>query len=171
LSGVPPDASLAAGLEEESMEGAFHYAGFWWRFVAALIDGIIVWAGSIAVGATIAAIGIFGDFTDDFGTGLLGLVDIVGVWLYFALQESSGRQATVGKRCCGIVVTDLDGNRISFGRATGRYFGKFISSLILMVGYMMAGWTRRKQALHDIMAECLVLRRKPETILLPGATT
>jgi uncharacterized RDD family membrane protein YckC len=71
-------------------------------------------------------------------------------------------------------VTDLNGNRISFGRATGRYFGKFISSLTLMIGYMMAGWTRRKQALHDIMAECLVLRRKPEIIMLPaggGATT
>jgi uncharacterized RDD family membrane protein YckC len=156
------------------MEGAFLYAGFWWRFVAALIDGLIIWVGSIAVGMSIAALGVIGNYSDDLGTGLLGLADIAGVWLYFALQESSSRQATIGKRCCGIVVTDLGGNRISFGRATGRYFGKFISSLTLMIGYMMAGWTRRKQALHDIMAECLVLRRKPEIIMLPaggGATT
>ncbi len=57
----------------------------------------------------------------------------------------------------GIKVTDLDGNRISFGRATGRYFGKIISGMIFYIGFMMAGWTQKKQALHDMLAGCLVI--------------
>lgn len=172
------------------MEGAFHYAGFWWRFVAALLDLLIIWVASFAVGVFFDPFGIGAFRIDPFGSDnfggifyvaynvdadLLGLGNVVAIWFYFALQESSSRQATIGKRCCGIVVTDLNGKRISFSRASGRHFGKLVSSFILMIGYMMAGWTRRKQALHDIMAECLVLRRKPEVILLPasggGATT
>ncbi len=84
---------------------------------------------------------------------------VVGQWLYFALMESSSKQATVGKMALGIVVTDLSGNRISFGRATGRYFGKIVSGMILCIGYFMAGFTERKQALHDIMSSCLVVLR------------
>jgi len=58
-----------------------------------------------------------------------------------------------------IKVTDLTGQRISFGRATGRYFGKFVSILILSIGYLMAGWTPKKQALHDRMFDTLVVRK------------
>jgi uncharacterized RDD family membrane protein YckC len=53
----------------------------------------------------------------------------------------------------------MQGRRISFARASGRYFGKILSSAILMIGYIMAGFTAKKQALHDILADCLVLRR------------
>ena len=74
-------------------------------------------------------------------------------------MESSSKQATLGKLALGIVVTDLNGNRISFGRATGRYFGKIVSGMIFAIGYIMAGITERKQALHDIMASCLVVLR------------
>ena len=59
----------------------------------------------------------------------------------------------------GLKVTDMEGNRISFGRATGRYFGKIISGMILYIGYIIAGFTEKKQALHDIMANCLVTRK------------
>ena len=79
-------------------------------------------------------------------------------WLYFALMESSDKQGTLGKMAFNIKVTDLNGNKISFGRATGRTFGKFLSMIILGVGYLMAGWTKRKQALHDMMADCLVIK-------------
>jgi uncharacterized RDD family membrane protein YckC len=79
-------------------------------------------------------------------------------WLYFALMESM-KGATLGKMALGIIVTDLQGNRISFGRATGRYFAKIISSLTILVGYIMAGFTQRKQALHDIIAGCLVINK------------
>jgi uncharacterized RDD family membrane protein YckC len=86
---------------------------------------------------------------------LIGL--LVG-WLYSALQESSETQATFGKKMMGIVVTDLDGNRISFGRATGRHFAKIPSACVLLIGYIMAAFTERKQALHDMMAGTLVVK-------------
>jgi uncharacterized RDD family membrane protein YckC len=72
-------------------------------------------------------------------------------------MESSSKQATLGKLALGIVVTDLNGNRISFGRATGRYFGKIVSGMIFAIGYIMAGFTEKKQALHDMIASCLVV--------------
>lgn len=80
-------------------------------------------------------------------------------WIYYALMESSGWQATLGKKVLGLKVTDLAGNRISFARASGRFFGKILSGMLLLVGFMMAGFTERKQALHDILAGCLVLRQ------------
>jgi uncharacterized RDD family membrane protein YckC len=72
-------------------------------------------------------------------------------------MESSPFQATIGKVAVGIYVADLQGQRISFGRATGRFFGKILSGAILLIGYLMAGFTEKKQALHDTMAGCLVL--------------
>ncbi|MGC4090180.1 MAG: RDD family protein [Polyangiaceae bacterium] len=86
-------------------------------------------------------------------------------WLYFAIMESSPRQATVGKLALGLAVTDENGRRIGFGRATGRYFAKIISSIILLIGFMMVGWTARKQGLHDLIAGTLVYKsRNPEAI-------
>jgi uncharacterized RDD family membrane protein YckC len=79
-------------------------------------------------------------------------------WLYYALMESSRNQATVGKLLLNIRVTDMQGRRINFGRATGRHFGKILSGILLGIGYIMAGLTRQKQGLHDILAECLVVR-------------
>ena len=94
-----------------------------------------------------------------FSTYLISLITILcASWLYFALMESSAKGATLGKLALGLRVTDLNGNRISFARATGRYFGKIVSGMILMIGYLMAGFTQQKQALHDIMAGCLVIR-------------
>jgi uncharacterized RDD family membrane protein YckC len=87
------------------------------------------------------------------------VIGFVGGWLYFAYFESSEWQATLGKRALNLVVTDLQGHRISFGRASGRYFGKLISGkLCLGIGYLLAGFTEKKQALHDMIASCLVLR-------------
>jgi uncharacterized RDD family membrane protein YckC len=91
--------------------------------------------------------------------GVNYLVNTVGGWLYYALMESSRFQGTLGKMAVQIKVTDLEGNRISFGRATGRYFGKIVSGLTLLVGYIMVAFTRQKQGLHDIMAGCLVVRK------------
>jgi uncharacterized RDD family membrane protein YckC len=87
------------------------------------------------------------------------LVVAVAGWLYFAMMESSNKMATLGKMAIGIKVTDLNGNRISFGRATGRYFAKILSGMILMIGYIMAGFTEKKQALHDMIASCLVVMK------------
>jgi uncharacterized RDD family membrane protein YckC len=87
-------------------------------------------------------------------------VVIVATWLYFALMESSARQATIGKIALGLYVTDLQGRRLSFGRATGRFFAKIITGFVpFFIGYIMAGFTARKQALHDMISGCLVLKR------------
>jgi len=75
-------------------------------------------------------------------------------------MESSSRQATLGKMALGIVVTDMDGKRISFGRAVGRNLGKIISQIILLIGYFMIAFTQKKQGLHDIIANCLVVVKK-----------
>ena len=138
------------------------YAGFLRRAVAAIIDLCLLgFLQAIIMVAVIAGM-TFGESSEQTAvilTVALNLAIFVAMWLYFALMESSKLQATLGKMIIGVVVSDLDGNRISFGRATGRYFGKAVSTVILMIGYMMAGWTGRKQALHDIMAKCLVIRK------------
>ena len=134
------------------------YAGFWLRFVAVIIDVIILSIisailGGILGGAMEAA---GADPKTIFGISqLLGL--IVGI-IYFCGMESSARQATFGKSLLGLRVTDLDGNRISFLRALGRYFAKILSGITLCIGYFMAGFTARKQALHDMIASTLVIR-------------
>ncbi len=73
--------------------------------------------------------------------------------------EASAWQATPGKRILRLYVTDLNGQRVTFARAAARNFAKIISSLTFLVGYLVAGFTEKKQALHDILAGCLVLRR------------
>ena len=145
------------------------YAGFWRRFVAHLIDQCIIGIVGIILFVpvfVILGIGIGAGMAEEspstVGFFLLLILAAAGVlviiqWLYYALMESSSRQATLGKLVLGIIVTDMSWNRISFGRATGRYFGKIISGLILYIWYIMAGLTEKKQALHDIMASCLVI--------------
>ena len=119
------------------------YAGFWKRFAAIAIDMIIM---SIVSGICINI-----DST--------GLISIIISWLYFSVMESSSIQGTLGKQALGIIVTDLKGNRISFGLATGRYFSKIISGICLGIGYIMAGTTEKKQALHDLMVGTLVVSK------------
>jgi uncharacterized RDD family membrane protein YckC len=111
-------------------------------------------------------LGLAGGMMSDIphiGFGLLGHgVTIVfllfGSWLYEAFMESSSYQATLGKMIFGMKVTDLNGNRISFERATGRHFAKWLSAMILFIGYIMVGFTERKQGLHDLLAGTLVRR-------------
>ncbi len=152
------------------------YAGFWWRFLAYIIDDIIigfvkfiilipVWA---VLGFSIFKLSEFSSCNDEIDLSVIAplfglifftaLISIVITWLYFALMESSSKQGTLGKMALGIKVTDIEGNRISFLRATGRYFGKILSGMILMIGYIMAGLTPKKQALHDMLANCLVMK-------------
>ena len=89
------------------------------------------------------------------------MASLVVTWLYHALMESSEWQATVGKKALGLVVTDLDGRRVSFWRATGRHFAKIVTNMVpAFIGYIMAGFTEKKQALHDMIAGCLTLRRE-----------
>ena len=155
--------------------GQVKYAGFWLRFVAYLIDDIILGAIGFVISlpfiGTIIFSGIaISELDECDGSKLFGVAGIIGAvllliititavgWLYFALFESSKQQATLGKMALGLKVTDMEGNKISFARATGRYFGKIISNMIFMIGYILAGLTEKKQALHDMIAGCLVIR-------------
>ena len=140
------------------------YAGLWNRFAASFIDSVIVVIGGFLPSLPfLIAEGMSTATTYPFWMILEFIVSLVIGWLYFTLLESSTKQATIGKMAVGIIVTDLNGKRIFFGRANGRYWGKVISFLILGIGYIMAGFTRKKQALHDIMADTLVLAR-PEGV-------
>lgn len=89
-----------------------------------------------------------------------GILNVIVGWLYAALMESSASQATIGKRALGLKVTDENGQRISFGKATGRHFGKIISTIIILIGYLMMLWDEKKQTLHDKMAGTLVVKQK-----------
>ena len=172
-------------------EKVFYYAGFWRRFAAHVIDQIligivifilmipfyffiffgvislenfedyedfasVIWAQSyddeaaLAVGLVVIFLGI-----------IIAVLSLIVEWLYYAIMEASKKQATLGKMAVGIKVIDMEGNRISFGRATGRFFGKILSGLILYIGFIMAAFTTQKQALHDMMASCLVILNKP----------
>ena len=137
------------------------YAGFWKRLAAFMLDYIIVVVVAAMAGGVIGAFyGISaGAPTDDAASGLGAIAGVLVWWLYYALMESSSRQATLGKLALGIRVVDLQGNAVSFGRATARNLAKFLSGMIMMIGYLMAGFTSRKQALHDIVAGCLVVNR------------
>ncbi len=150
----PPETHPSARLETE-LEPASQYAGFWIRFVAWLVDAVIVSIGLTILGS-ITGIGSNVPVNGFDGSGFF--LNVVGNWLYVAFMDSSANQGTLGKMLLNIKVTDLQGTRISFGRATGRYFAKFISALLLMVGFMMAGWTKKKQALHDMIVGTLVVR-------------
>lgn len=154
-------------LPEHARAPSLH-AGFWLRFVAYFIDGFIISAVAVVLFVVlfIALVlpQIHAGAHDRVGPMVGALVAfevavLIGAWLYFALCESSHLQATPGKLALGLRVTDLRGHRIGFGRATGRFFGKLVSGFIFDIGYMLAGWTPRKQALHDLMAGCCVVRR------------
>jgi uncharacterized RDD family membrane protein YckC len=131
------------------------YAGFWLRVGAYILDSIIMFPVGFVLGF------VFGFLEPEEGPGdaILQLLIFVVTWLYFALMESSSIQGTLGKKIVGIKVTDTHGNKISFLRATGRHFSKILSSLILLIGYIMAGFTSKKQALHDMIAGCYVVRK------------
>jgi uncharacterized RDD family membrane protein YckC len=152
-------------------------AGFWLRAIALMIDVVIQWILVLTVGFAVGFVlailmgaeqmqaifwrqDSFGRVEQTpFGAVFFLALQIAIPWLYYALCEASAGMATPGKRALGLIVTTAQGQQLSFARATGRYFGKFISGLLLGIGFLMAAFTQRKQALHDMMAETLVMQR------------
>jgi uncharacterized RDD family membrane protein YckC len=143
--------------------------GFWIRFVAYIIDSFVVSIASIViVGIFIAAVLLADESTDDSKEALFIVGSIVVMvlalivinWLYEALMTSSPRGATLGKLALGLRIVRVDGAQLSFGRATARHFLKFmITPLVpLAIGYLMAAFTAHKRALHDFLADTLVIR-------------
>lgn len=149
------------------------YAGFWMRVSAFVLDLVLLTL-------TFSGIGLFYEgilrhshagqngnaFFSTMGFQKLAIMgQWVTIWLYFSLLESSGWQATAGKRLVGIQVTDLQGNRISFGRATGRFWAKLVSAVPFYIGFLFAGMTSHKQAVHDMLANTLVIQRRSGSVL------
>jgi uncharacterized RDD family membrane protein YckC len=170
--GEPVDTSSSSepagtGIATPTVRRVAVYAGFWLRAAAYLIDvvllalltGTVILAPLVARGAIPADKPWFLLTTQSKQVFAIQLLFDMACWLYFASFESSSWQATPGKRILGLVVTDMKGQRITFARASGRFFGKLLSQLLLFLGYVMAGFTPRKQALHDLLASTLVLRR------------
>jgi len=152
------------------------YAGFWLRVVAHLIDDVLLGIGiGILVLLGVGMVGVesirtmFANMNGEnpeipaamiSAILFVSLASILLAWIYNAAMESSRHQGTLGKMALGLTVTDLGGRPIGFGLASGRYFAKIITGLIpLGIGYAMAGFTEKKQALHDMIASCLVLRK------------
>jgi uncharacterized RDD family membrane protein YckC len=136
---------------------AIEYAGFWRRFGAWFLDIILLYAVEFVVGLIIGF--VLGAAGADI-VAIEAIAYLVGLIIsvcYYALMESSSKQATLGKMALRIIVTDRDGRRISFGRAVGRYFAKIISGLILCIGFLMIAFTQKKQGLHDMIADTLVV--------------
>jgi uncharacterized RDD family membrane protein YckC len=127
-----------------------NYSGFWIRFLAYLVDSFIVTVGFVGIMLLLAAMGL-----ELAGAEIIFLV--LGI-LYWALMQSSKQQATLGKALCGLKVGGPNGERISVQRALGREAAKIISSLTLLIGFVIAAFTRNKQALHDFVASTYVVR-------------
>lgn len=144
------------------------YAGFWLRLAAYAIDNLLL--GFVLGNLLLRPLmgrqgGIPADdpwflFTNTSPqvTAIL-LLFLMGNWIYFSVSESSPWRATVGKKVLGLEVVDLAGRRLSFARASARFFAKILSSMTLLIGFLMAGFTEKKQALHDLIAGCLVTRK------------
>jgi uncharacterized RDD family membrane protein YckC len=144
-------------------------AGFWIRFVAYMVDALIVTAVSVFVIGIAIGVVILTDESLDLenpggiviGAAFLVIAALIVInWLYEALMTSSPRGATLGKMALGLRIVRFDGTQLSFGRATGRYFAKAIATpaVPLLIGYIMAAFTSRKRALHDILVDTLVIR-------------
>lgn len=147
------------------------YGGFWIRFLALLLDSVIINIVTLPIAFLVAGTGIAA--ITHLGPNpapeqvlpiilpmfFILIPVIIGInWLYEAITTSSGMEGTVGKRIVGVRVTDIAGRRIGFGRATGRHFAKIISGF-MFIGYIMAAFTEKKQGLHDMIAGTLVVKR------------
>jgi uncharacterized RDD family membrane protein YckC len=168
----PPQPQVAAGTP-------VLYAGFWLRVVAAIIDGLILGIPLVAIGFALFASTLPLLMRMQGGEPpmlifaaimprviVFGVIYIVGSWLYWAGMESSEWQATLGKKALGLYVTDMEGHRTTFGRTSGRFWAgrgvsivPYLGGLYFIISCIMAGLTEKKQALHDMIANCLVMRR------------
>jgi uncharacterized RDD family membrane protein YckC len=177
IGSLPPVNPVVTQEEEEGPDIGV-YAGLGRRFVAFIVDIIIILLFDLVAMAVLGLMrGIQNSYfyfvqhvpvdqltTEGTMAAMLGsviaaygIVLIVIPWLYFAGFESSRSQATPGKLLMHIVVTDMTGNKPTFARVTLRHFAKFVSALIIFIGFLMIGLTLKRQGLHDKIAGCLVL--------------
>jgi uncharacterized RDD family membrane protein YckC len=162
----PAEQRVVSSFEHNNARVPFEYAGFWVRVGAGLVDILLEALAALLITLVVDLImrivsPMYGlsPITARYATGIVFiLVLTVGAWLYCAFTESSRHRATIGKRIFGLEVLTSSGGRLSFGQATVRHFMKFLSLFTGTVGFMMAGWTKRGQALHDMPQDCVVVR-------------
>ena len=174
---VPQPAAIsepraAVPAEPSAARATRDYGGFWRRFWSYLIDRFILGVVFMPVGfmvlvpmmATESVGWTDTDLPAEAITALLGafltvaFLALLGSWFYYALMQSSSRQATLGQLALGLRITDLEGRRVSFARASGRHFATALTGLTFGIGYLIMPFTARKQTLHDLVARTLVLR-------------
>lgn len=167
--------------QEQEYREEYVYAGFWKRFLAYIIDSIFISVpgyiitsiiftvllgaeSQVLMSGTEEEIAQFMESSEGVASiltafALVFVLNILISILYYAVMEASKWQATLGKKLVGLKVTTLSGQRIGFGRAFGRLLVKALLSPILMIGYIMAAFTEKKQALHDLVASTLVVQK------------
>lgn len=170
---MPAPAYAAAPAVAYAAVPTSRYGGFWIRLLAHLIDHVIlgvVAAPLFFILVLPAIIRVINEaernreLSPELIIAIVSSVFVyivlafVGQWLYEALLTSSSWQGTLGKRVLQLKVTDEFGNRIGFGRATGRFFAKILSSMFFCIGFIMVGLTDRKRGLHDMLAGTVVMR-------------
>ncbi|MCR9067108.1 MAG: RDD family protein [Cytophagales bacterium] len=161
------------------MSNTGQYAGFWMRFVAVIIDGIILSIlQNLIIIPILGAVGFSALASNGFDPSMMSEQDMMAALpaiisaastaimvsgiisiLYYTLMESSKSQATLGKMALGLKVTNENGEPLSFAKCLIRQIGKYVSYFILLIGFIMAGFTAKKQALHDMMAGALVVKK------------
>jgi uncharacterized RDD family membrane protein YckC len=170
----PPSPNAESGA---ASQGSPEYAGFWLRVWAGAIDVCIEAIGALLLSAMVYfAMRWFIDpsygltaATASYVSGITAVFFLsVGAWLYAAFSESSKWRATLGKRMMGLQVVTAQGDQLNFGQASVRHFMKFLSLFTAGVGFIMAGWTKRRQALHDMPTDCLVIRVAEPSLSLFG---
>ena len=171
--GIPTAAIPPPPVYYQPVPVGVQYAGFWLRVVAYFVDTLVLaplgLIGFAILGGTVLAnLGRLQEGGEPDPAVIMSLVgayaltiaiSVSAAWLYHAFMESSKYEGTLGKKAMGLRVTDMNGNRISFGRASGRFFGKLITGMTMGIGYAMAGFTEKRQCLHDMIAGCLVVKK------------
>lgn len=166
---------MEATLTQPVVMNTARYGGFWIRLVAVIIDYIILgFVQFVVIAPILTAMGLVSLDTpvvanpEDGAAMVAAIMGMMGVaqgislvvgFLYFTLMESSKNGATVGKMALGLKVVDAEGNTLSFGKAALRYVGRIVSMMIFLIGYIMAAFTSRKQALHDMIAGTYVIKK------------
>jgi uncharacterized RDD family membrane protein YckC len=158
------------------LKAPLEYAGFWLRVWAGAIDVVLEALVALLVTLIVDFVMRFtspkfglSPITARYATGIAFIfVLAIGSWLYCAFSESSRWHATLGKRVLGLQVLTSSSGQLSFGQATVRHFMKFLSLFTGTVGFMMAGWTKRRQALHDIPSDCIVIKVSEPSLSLFG---
>jgi uncharacterized RDD family membrane protein YckC len=160
-----PESDVAPERFDRQRRDRYEYGDILQRFVAFFVDGLILVIPNIVIqlvaGGVIAAAGesdAAGPLAIIMGLGAF-VAQMVVQWLYNALQESSEAQATLGKRLMGLIVVNTDGDRLTFGQASGRFFGKLLSMAICYIGFLIQPFNDKKQALHDMLASTLVIKK------------